>query len=112
MNFVSLRMPIQNHRKITMHSPEEDPSKIKEFGYLTIKERLIKRFVVARDVLGKHWRDELAESDPFFNTKLGADFMGSVSQAISDTSRGHVDRIERVVVAMEKLAGIKITRVV
>ncbi|MCE6989852.1 hypothetical protein [Dyadobacter sp. CY323] len=93
-----------------MHLPEEDASKIKEFGYLTIKERLIMRFVVARDILGKDWRDELAENDPFFNTKLGLTLWDQYLKRFLTLQRGHVDRIERVVVAMEKLAGIKIVR--
>jgi len=48
----------------------------------------------------------LAENDPFFNTKLGGDYLTSVAQAVSDSSRGNVDRIERVTVALEKVAGI------
>lgn len=74
---------------------------------LTIKERLLIRFVRAKDAVGGNWRNVLAESDPFFNTKRGSDFMRSVAQAQSNGLRGHVDRIERVTIALEKIAGIE-----
>lgn len=91
---------------------EELESKIVEFGRLTIKERLLKRFIRARNVVGKNWRGVLAENDPFFNTKIGSDYLTSVAQAVSDSSRGNVDRIERVTVALEKSAGISSQSVV
>ena len=64
------------------------------------------RFMKSRNIVGKNWRGALAESDPFFNTKLGGDYLTSVAQAVSDNSRGNVDRIERVTIALEKVAGI------
>lgn len=73
----------------------------------TIKERLLIRFGRARDKVGANWRDALAKSDPFFNTKIGSDYMRSVGQATSNNKRGNVDRIERVTIGLEKLAGIK-----
>ncbi|SDF32529.1 hypothetical protein SAMN04487996_11025 [Dyadobacter soli] len=81
-------------------------ARVAEFGGLSIKERLLSRFIRARNIVGKGWRGILADSDPFFNTKLGGDFLTSVAQAVSDSSRGNVDRIERVTVALEKVAGI------
>lgn len=87
-------------------------ARVSEFGGLSIKERLLIRFVKARNIVGKNWRGILAEADPFFNTKLGGDFLTSVAQAVSDSSRGNVDRIERVTVALEKVAGIPIVSVV
>lgn len=73
----------------------------------TIKERLLLRFGRAKEVVGGNWRNELAAADDFFNTKTGVDFMRSVAQAYSNAGRGHVDRIERVTLALEKIAGIQ-----
>jgi hypothetical protein len=81
-------------------------SRVSEYGGLSIKERLLIRFMRSRNIVGKNWRTVLAARDPFFNTKLGGDFLTSVAQAVSDNSRGNVDRIERVTVALEKAAGI------
>ena len=91
---------------------EKQQIRLKEYGCLTIKERLLVRFVKSRNVVGKNWRGVLAAKDPFFNTKLGGDYLTSVAQAVSDSSRGNVDRIERVTVALEKIAGIKPVAVV
>lgn len=85
----------------------EDPARVKEFRYLTIKERLMIRFMLCRYLLGKNWRTVIAKSDPFFATEQGQMYATSVAQAVSDPSRGNVDRIERVVVTMEKAAGIE-----
>ncbi|GGB84880.1 hypothetical protein [Dyadobacter sediminis] len=85
---------------------EELQSRVAEFGRLTIKQRLLQRFIRARNVVGKNWRGVLAANDPFFNTKRGSDYLTSVAQAVSDHSRGNVDRIERVTLALEKMAGI------
>ena len=82
-------------------------NRLPEYGFLTIKERLLIRFVKSRNIVGKNWRGVLAAKDPFFNTKQGSDFLTSVAQAVSDGSRGNVDRIERVTVALEKIAGIR-----
>jgi len=73
---------------------------------ITIKERLLIRFAKAKELVGAGWRNVLAETDPFFNTKMGVDYMRSVAQAHSNVGRGHVDRIERVTIALEKIAGI------
>ncbi|TLV03099.1 hypothetical protein [Dyadobacter luticola] len=78
----------------------------------SIKERLLIRFIKSRAIVGKNWRGVLAARDPFFNTKLGSDYLTSVAQAVSDRSRGNVDRIERVTIALEKAAGIKSTPIV
>nr|WP_295928385.1 hypothetical protein [uncultured Dyadobacter sp.] len=81
-------------------------ARVSEYGGLSIKERLLIRFIKSRNIVGKNWRGVLAMQDPFFNTKLGGDYLTSVAQAVSDSSRGNVDRIERVTVALEKAAGI------
>lgn len=73
----------------------------------TIKERLLRRFERAKGAVGLNWRKILAEKDPFFNTKIGVDYMRSVQQASSNSGRGHVDRIECVTRALEKIAKIK-----
>ncbi|MCF2490946.1 hypothetical protein [Dyadobacter sp. CY347] len=91
---------------------EKHQTRVKEYGCMTIKERLLLRFIKSRNVVGKNWRGVLAARDPFFNTKLGGDYLTSVAQAVSDSSRGNVDRIERVTVALEKIAGIKPVSVV
>lgn len=73
----------------------------------TIKAQLISRFKNARDVVGKKWKTKLAAADPYFNTKAGTDDMSLTAQAINDHQRrGKVDRIKRVVLALEKLANI------
>ena len=90
----------------------EDLTNVTEGTVLTIKERLLIRFARAKDIVGANWRTELSEADPFFNTKLGVDYMRSVAQAHSSAGRGHVDRIERVTIALEKIAGIQNTPVV
>lgn len=72
-----------------------------------IKERLLKRFGRAKEKVGTGWKNTLASTDPFFNTRTGEAFMRSVAQAASDSKRGNVDRIERVTIALEKVAGIK-----
>jgi hypothetical protein len=82
-------------------------ARVSEYGGLSIKERLLIRFVKSRNIVGKNWRGVLAARDPFFNTKLGGDYLTSVAQAVSDSSRGNVDRIERVTLALEKAAGIR-----
>lgn len=81
-------------------------ARVSEYGGLSIKERLLVRFIRSRNIVGKGWRGVLAANDPFFNTKLGGDYLTSVAQAVSDSSRGNVDRIERVTIALEKVAGI------
>jgi hypothetical protein len=81
-------------------------ARVSEYGGLSIKERLLVRFIRSRNIVGKNWRGVLAQSDPFFNTKLGGDYLTSVAQAVSDNSRGNVDRIERVTISLEKVAGI------
>lgn len=81
-------------------------ARVSEYGGLSIKERLLIRFIQSRNIVGKNWRGVLAQRDPFFNTKLGGDYLTSVAQAVSDSSRGNVDRIERVTIALEKVAGI------
>ncbi|MGG7661297.1 hypothetical protein [Dyadobacter sp. BHUBP1] len=46
-------------------------------------------------------------NDPFFDTLTGEAYMRSVAQAFSDPSRGQVDRIEQVTLALERMAGIR-----
>ncbi|HWV33084.1 MAG TPA: hypothetical protein VN038_25660 [Dyadobacter sp.] len=50
---------------------------------------------------------KLALNDPFFDTRTGEACMRSVAQAYSDPRRGHVDRIEQVTLALERIAGIR-----
>ncbi|WAC12239.1 hypothetical protein [Dyadobacter pollutisoli] len=73
---------------------------------VSIKQRLLARFGKAKEIVGPGWKDALAKSDPFFNTREGEAFMRSVAQAYSDPKRGHVDRIECVMLALEKISGI------
>jgi hypothetical protein len=73
---------------------------------MSIKQRLLARFVHAKAAVGPKWKDALSKSDPFFDTRTGEAFMRSVGQACSDPRRGDVDRIERVTVALEFIAGI------
>lgn len=73
---------------------------------LTIKQRLLQRFAKAKGIVGPKWREALAMNDPFFDTRMGEAYMRSVAQAYSDSRRGHVDRIERVTLSLERIAGI------
>lgn len=70
---------------------------------LARKQDLVRRFVAARDKLGQQWRKRLAESDPQFNTKKGADIMVNASGCTSDHTRVSIDRLQIVVDAMEKV---------
>lgn len=73
----------------------------------TIKERLLNRFGRAKELAGSNWKDQLAKSEPFFDTREGEAWMRSVAQAFSDPTRGHVDRIERVTITLERIVGIE-----
>ncbi|MDF7822310.1 hypothetical protein P1X15_32150 [Runella sp. MFBS21] len=73
----------------------------------SIRERLIERFVKARDQVGVDWRRQLSQVDEFFNTKEGADWMQGASSAVSSPRRASADRLERVVLALEKIADIQ-----
>ncbi|MCW3120416.1 MAG: hypothetical protein JWM28_4498 [Chitinophagaceae bacterium] len=73
---------------------------------LPLKDRIFNRFVVAKGKVGADWRNKLAESDSFFNTKKGADYMQSVARGMSNKSLVSADRFERVTLALEKIAGI------
>lgn len=73
---------------------------------ISIKQRLLARFARAKAIVGPKWKDALSKSDPFFDTRTGEAYMRSVGQACSDPRRGDVDRIERVTVALEFIAGI------
>jgi hypothetical protein len=85
----------------------EEVTNVSESTVIPIKERLLKRFGRAKEIVGTNWRNELSATDPFFNTKTGVDYMRSVAQAYSNAGRGHVDRIERVTLALEKIARIQ-----
>lgn len=76
---------------------------------LPIKQRLLLRFGKAKEMAGPKWRDKLAKHDKFFDTRTGEAYMRSVAQALSDPRRGDVDRIERVTLALEEIAGISQT---
>lgn len=73
----------------------------------TIKEEWIDRFKAARNLLGSNWRIVLADSDPFFNTREGANWMNQAAGAASDSKRMQVDRIRKITVSMERAAGIE-----
>lgn len=73
----------------------------------TIKERLIDRFVAAREKIGPHWRYHLSKSNEFFGTYEGGIWMNQVSGAPTQSRRVSVDRIEYIVLAMEKLTGVE-----
>lgn len=74
---------------------------------LPLKDRIYQRFLAAREKVGNDWRNQLAESDPFFNTKKGSDYMQSVARGISNKALASADRFERVTLALEKIAGIE-----
>ena len=69
------------------------------------KTRLAKRFNREREKLGQDWKIKLSKFDRFFDTKLGSDFMARASAAITDPRRISVERLEKVVFAMEELSG-------
>lgn len=71
-----------------------------------IKQRLLLRFAKVKGIVGPKWREILARNDPFFDTRMGEAYMRSVAQAYSDPKRGNVDRMERVTLALERIAGI------
>lgn len=69
----------------------------------TIKERLTDRFLAAREVVGPSWKRALANSNAFFDTKAGADYMNQAVSSILEPRRISNDRLERVVIALERL---------
>jgi hypothetical protein len=73
---------------------------------IPLKERLFQRLLFAKEQVGRDWKNKLADSDPFFDTKRGTDYMNSVSRGLSNKSTVGPDRLERVTLALEKLAGI------
>lgn len=73
----------------------------------TIRERLIERFVRAREMVGETWRNQLAASDTHFNTLSGVRDMNQAASATNYPERINSDRLERVVLALEKLAEIQ-----
>ena len=73
----------------------------------SIKSQLLARFLAARETVGKDWRSKLADFEPYFNTKAGVDDMALTAQAVNENQRrGQVDRIKRVVLSLERMAGI------
>lgn len=79
---------------------------IEQTALKPIQDRLIERFIYARDKVGADWRKQLSEADAFFNTKIGADWMQGAASAVSSKRRASADRLERVVRALEEVAGI------
>jgi len=73
----------------------------------TIKERLLKRFFKAKGIVGDGWKSALLKSDDYFDSKEGQDCIHSVSRAINDPRLANVDRIEKVTIALERIANIK-----
>ena len=73
----------------------------------TIKQRLLARLNDAIVIVGPDWRKELANFDPYFNTKDGVYDYQAVSRALKNPSRADVDRIERVTISMESLVATK-----
>ena len=74
---------------------------------ISIKERLLIRLKRAKETVGPSWRYALAEHDDFFDTLEGVRCMNTVAQAFSNPRRGSIDRIARVTLALEKIAGIE-----
>ncbi|MGG7664058.1 hypothetical protein [Dyadobacter sp. BHUBP1] len=94
------------HSRLRRHEiPDADEN-------LPIAYRLLQRFVDARTVLGNDWHSALIASDPFFTTEKGKCYLTSIGRSLSDLKTGPVDHMERVIVAMEKLAGIPVKSVV
>lgn len=73
----------------------------------SIRARLIERFVSAREQIGNDWKAAIAGDDSFFNTRQGSIYMQQASAAATDPTRISEDRLERVVLAMEKLTGVE-----
>lgn len=69
----------------------------------TIKGRLLTRFVAARTTLGPGWRGEVIKHFPEYDSKVGTEMMLGVANAVQDPRRAKVDRIEKVVLAMEQV---------
>jgi hypothetical protein len=85
----------------------EDSTNGSKQAAISIKERLLIRLKRAKETVGPSWRQSLAEHDEFFDTLDGARCMDTVAQAFSNPRRGSVDRIARVTLALEKIAGIE-----
>lgn len=71
-----------------------------------IRERLLERFIKAKENFGDKWKDEAAKADPLLNTLEGGRYMSSAGYAIKQPNRISDDRLEKIVLALEKAAGI------
>ncbi|WP_254563182.1 hypothetical protein [Dyadobacter diqingensis] len=69
----------------------------------TIKERLIDRFLTAREALGPNWRKILVEAAPEYDSVKGVDKLNRAAGSVTRSQRVGVDLLEEVVTDMEKL---------
>jgi hypothetical protein len=90
----------------------DKPSNSFEQTAPTIKERLLERFKRAKEEVGPNWRKALAEHDPFFDSFQGGKCMDTAAQVLSNGKRGSIDRIARVTLGLEKIAGIEATPII
>ncbi|WP_428665747.1 hypothetical protein [Runella sp.] len=67
---------------------ESHRKSIEQTAMKPIRDRLIERFIYARD-------------------QVGADWMQGAASAVSSKRRASADRLERVVLGLEKIAGIQ-----
>jgi len=74
---------------------------------MTIKERLTTRFLHAKELAGPHWRKRLVDFDPQFNTFEGAKVLTSVAMVDRKPGVVSADKLERVVMALEKMVGME-----
>lgn len=70
---------------------------------LTIKQRLVDRFVKAREALGPNWRKLLVEANPDYDSIRGVDMLNRAAASVTKTQRIGVDLLEEIVKDMEKL---------
>ena len=73
----------------------------------TIKERLIERFNSATMKIGTVWRVKLVAADPEFNSFDGGKLIQQTSVLGSRPASMNVDKLEKITLAVEKLAGME-----
>lgn len=76
----------------------------------SIKERLLERFRTAKGIVpeGQNWIDLAVKADSFLDSREGGKYIQSMQAANSDpVRRGNREKMERVVLALEKALGIE-----
>ena len=78
-----------------------------ELTVKTIHERLIDRFLVAKEAVGVRWQSRIVETFPQYNTKDWGNYMRAALASVKTPGRISPDKLEIIVICLEKIAGIE-----